>query len=147
MWHICALGALFFFFFFLLYLRKDVTGYLGISARGNLFLYPSLWGKHPTLGASSSRGPKSYQRGFCSKIAGAFCSVIRSHYCYSFPKSIRKVRSDAITMPLPQLLVGKVAAITGGLTGIGRVITSFPATPVWNASINIHWLILYRQLP
>ena len=24
-------------------------------------------------------------------------------------------------MPLPQLLVGKVAAITGGLTGIGRV--------------------------
>ena len=25
-------------------------------------------------------------------------------------------------MPLPQLLVGKVAAITGGLTGIGRVI-------------------------
>lgn len=25
-------------------------------------------------------------------------------------------------MPLPQLLVGKVAAITGGLTGIGRVL-------------------------
>lgn len=25
-------------------------------------------------------------------------------------------------MPLPQLLVGKVAAITGGLTGIGRVV-------------------------
>lgn len=24
-------------------------------------------------------------------------------------------------MPLPQLLVGKVAAVTGGLTGIGRV--------------------------
>lgn len=33
-------------------------------------------------------------------------------------------------MHLPQLLVGKVAAITGGLTGIGRVCPTFPGRNV-----------------
>ncbi|KAK6811071.1 hypothetical protein RU639_012917 [Aspergillus parasiticus] len=36
------------------------------------------------------------------------------------PSTQRNIPTN--TMPLPQLLVGKVAAITGGLTGIGRAI-------------------------
>lgn len=98
---------------------------------------PSAWGSNPTLGRTSSRNPKSYQRGEKLHCHGGLQQLSGFQHSLDFQFTFQALFPSLIqagkyfcelklliftnNMPLPQLLVGKVAAITGGLTGIGRV--------------------------
>lgn len=79
------------------------------------------------LGGAASR-VEELQLGifFIGKIATKQLAAILSQVISS------TTRDKAPKMPLPQLLVGKVAAITGGLTGIGRVRPKYRHTRLCN---------------